>query len=149
MLFPAVLHRLALRIGNLLRIGWWRLARPRIAGVSVIAQDGQGRVLLIRQTYGPGEWTLPGGGVRSGEPPIEAAAREFAEELDCRVVDLRLIRVNAENLYGATNVVHLFVGALAGEPRPDGREVAEARLFARDALPADISGGALDRLALL
>ena len=45
MLIPAPVHRLALRVGNVLRIGWWRLARPHVHGVSVIARDEAGRGL--------------------------------------------------------------------------------------------------------
>ena len=148
MLIPAPVHRLALRVGNVLRIGWWRLARPHIHGVCVIARDEAGRVLLIRQTYGPRHWVLPGGGVRRNEPAADAAAREFAEELGCPVTDLRLLRVLEEPLYGATNIVHLFAATLAGEPRPDGREVAAAQLFAPDALPP-VSPRTRARLRLL
>ncbi|WP_347302047.1 NUDIX domain-containing protein [Croceibacterium sp. TMG7-5b_MA50] len=145
---PAPLHRLALRVGHHLRVAWWRLRRPTIHGVSVIARDADGRVLLIRQTYGPRQWILPGGGVRHGEAPAAAAAREFAEELGCPLTGLTLVRVLEEPLHGATNVVHLFTGTLAGEPRADRREVATHRLFALDALPA-VSARTQDRLALL
>lgn len=148
MLIPAPLHRLGLRIGHRLRIGWWRLARPTIHGVSVIAEDGEGRVLLIRQTYGPRHWVLPGGGVRRGEPPARAAAREFAEELGCPLAGLVLLRVLEEPLHGATNVVHLFTATLAGTPQPDGREVAEMQLFRMDMLP-HLSPRTAARLALL
>ena len=143
-----MLHRLALRVGNVLRIGWWRLARPHIHGVSVIARDGAGRVLLIRQTYGSRDWVLPGGGVRRNEPFADAAAREFCEELGCPLIDLRLLQVTEEDLHGATNIVHLFAATLAGEPRPDRREVAAAQLFAPDALPP-ISARTRARLAQL
>ncbi|KHL26486.1 hypothetical protein PK98_08730 [Croceibacterium mercuriale] len=148
MLIPASLHRLALRVGHVLRIVRWQLARPRIHGVSVIARDGEGRVLLIRQTYGPRHWVLPGGGVRRNEPVTDAAAREFKEELGCPVTDLCLLQVREEPLHGATNVVHLFTASLAGEPRPDRREVGAAQLFALDALPS-VSPRTRARLRLL
>lgn len=148
MLIPAPLHRLALRVGNALRVGWWHLARPRIHGVSVIARDDAGRVLLIRQTYGPRQWVLPGGGLRGGEPPIEAAAREFQEELGCPLAGLSLLRVLEEPLHGATNVVHLFTATLAGQPQPDGREVAAAQMFPLQRLP-QVSPRTRERLALV
>jgi 8-oxo-dGTP pyrophosphatase MutT (NUDIX family) len=147
-LIPAPVHRVALRVGNVLRIGWWRLARPHIHGVCVIARDEAGRVLLIRQTYGTPDWVLPGGGVNRNEPFGDAAAREFQEELGCPVTDLRLLKVTQEDLYGATNTVHLYAATLAGEPRPDRREVAAAQLFALDDLPP-ISWRTRSRLALL
>lgn len=145
---PARLHRLALRLGHRLRILWWQMARPRIHGVCVIARDGEGRVLLIRQTYGLDEWLLPGGGVGRGEDPAAAATREFMEELGSPLTDLTALQVLEEPLYGATNVVHLFTARLAGTPQADGREVATARLFALDALP-QVSPRTQARLALL
>ena len=38
---------------------------------------------------------------------------------------------------------------LAGEPRPDQREVIAAQLFPLDALPPDLGRRAMERLALL
>lgn len=55
-------------------------ARPWLAvGVVVIAE---GRVLLIKRDRPPGmgQWTLPGGGVDTGETLAAAAAREVLEE---------------------------------------------------------------------
>ena len=38
-------------------------------------------MLLVRHTYGPRAWDLPGGAIKRGEPPIDAARREMDEEL--------------------------------------------------------------------
>lgn len=146
---PAPLHRSVLRIGHRVRIAWWRWRRRCRLGVSIIARDDAGRVLLVRQSYGSGGWHLPGGGMRVGEEPTAAAAREFGEELRCAIADLQLLDVREEHLHGGRHRVHLVVGRLIGAPRPDGREVVEARLFAPDALPADTGRRARKRLALL
>jgi ADP-ribose pyrophosphatase YjhB (NUDIX family) len=56
------------------------LFHPTVFGATAIAEDGQGRVLLVRQSYAQG-WRLPGGGVNKGEPPELAVVRELEEEV--------------------------------------------------------------------
>ncbi|WP_405832465.1 NUDIX domain-containing protein [Streptomyces sp. NBC_00105] len=51
-------------------------------GVVIVAQDGQGRIALIRHTvplHGS-ILTIPGGGIEDGEDPLAAAQRELEEE---------------------------------------------------------------------
>lgn len=55
------------------------MARAR-AAAGVLFFDEDGRVLLVRASYRPG-WDIPGGYLRPGETPSQAAAREVAEEL--------------------------------------------------------------------
>lgn len=148
-LIPPGVHRAGLRLAHALRRRWWCLARPTLDGVSVAAFDGEGRVLLVRHSYGTGRWSLPGGGLRGGEDPKVAAAREFAEELGVAAADLAPVAVLNEDLHGAVNRVHMFSGRLAGAPRPDGREVIEARTFALDALPEPRSATVAARLSRL
>jgi ADP-ribose pyrophosphatase len=54
--------------------------------VAVLAMDADGQVLLINQyrhPIGEYEWELPAGLLDvAGEPPLEAAKRELAEEVD-------------------------------------------------------------------
>jgi 8-oxo-dGTP pyrophosphatase MutT (NUDIX family) len=50
------------------------------AAAGVLFFDEVGRVLLVRPSYRPG-WDIPGGYLRPGETPTEAAAREVSEEL--------------------------------------------------------------------
>lgn len=47
-----------------------------------------GSALLVRERHADGSpfWTLPGGGVHSGESTVTAVERELAEELRCRAV---------------------------------------------------------------
>jgi ADP-ribose pyrophosphatase YjhB (NUDIX family) len=147
-LIPAPLHRLALRVAHRLRKPWRRLTGTAGGGVSVIGADGDGRVLLVRHGYGSGKWSLPGGGLGKGEDPEACARREMREELGCELEDVVLVASFEETHYGAVHRAYVFTARFSGEPRPDGREVMEARWFARDALPEGLAAPARRRLLL-
>lgn len=140
-LVPAPMHRVALRLAHRLRKRWWRMRRPLILGCRVLALDGDGRVLLIRHSYGSPNWMLPGGGVRRKEASIAAALRELREETACRLEEPREVAMFVESLFGAANQVHVIAGRATGAPRADGREVVEARFFPLDQLPDNLAGG--------
>jgi 8-oxo-dGTP pyrophosphatase MutT (NUDIX family) len=148
-LIPAPLHRLGLRLAHRGRRQWLGWHGGIVTGCSVIALDEDQRVLLVRHSYGKGLWSFPGGGVRSSEEPHLAARREFAEELGCALDGLRHLGTQEEPFHGATNVVHIFAGQLAGSPCVDGREILEYRMFAASELPAACSVTVASRLALL
>jgi 8-oxo-dGTP diphosphatase len=60
--------------------GWFR------RGVKAIITSGSA-VLLVKERHNDGThfWTLPGGGVRSGESHAKALRREMREELNCEI----------------------------------------------------------------
>jgi 8-oxo-dGTP pyrophosphatase MutT (NUDIX family) len=124
----------------------WRLFRPRLDGVRVLAIDSAGRVLLVRHSYGTPRWMAPGGGLRPGEDPILAAGRELAEETGCRLSAAQLLEVRSETLHGAVNVVRVVAGRCTGIPQPDGREIRAARFFAPGELPPDLPRSQRERL---
>jgi ADP-ribose pyrophosphatase YjhB (NUDIX family) len=138
-LIPAPLHRRLYRVAYWARSLWWRTLRPTIHGCRVVALDKAGRVLLIRQSYGPSHWTTPGGSIERGEDPVATAVRELSEETGCALRDARRVAELLERPMGAFNIVHVVVGRADGAARPDGREVDEAGWFALDALPPDVS----------
>jgi ADP-ribose pyrophosphatase YjhB (NUDIX family) len=105
----------------------------------VVVLDGEGRVLLVRHSYGSDRWAPPGGGIGRREDPLPAAARELREETGCVLRNARLLTVSAEQVFGQSNIVHIVLGRTDDEPRPDGREIVEARFFAVDALPEPMS----------
>ena len=138
-LIPAPLHRTGLRLAHAVRRRWWRLTGTRLNGCRVFAFDEAGRILLIRHSYGSGNWMLPGGGIARGEEPLAAAMRELREECSCTLNQPRLFAVAEEPLYGTINRVHLVTGQAIGTPLGDGREVIELAFFAPDALPERLS----------
>ena len=127
---------------------WWAVRRPRHRGALVCVRVGPG-VLLVRQSYRRA-WTLPGGGVRPGEPPEAAARRELLEELGLPAPVLHHAAVLHGTWEGQRDEVHVFELPLDLLPplRPDNREVVAARLFTPDELPGlKLSGPARDYLA--
>jgi 8-oxo-dGTP pyrophosphatase MutT (NUDIX family) len=50
-----------------------------VVAALVFIRQGDG-ILLVRQSYGAGYWSLPGGVVKAGESIEEAARREVREE---------------------------------------------------------------------
>ncbi len=128
---------------------WGRLPRPVtrvlvgvvsssfVLGSQPIVQRADGRILLVRQTYGRG-WATPGGFVDRGEHPVDGAVREVREEVGLEVIvtgeartffeiDRRLVQVM---------VPMAPVSEAAAEAvRPTSAEIADARWFRLDALP--------------
>lgn len=148
-LIPAPLHRQLYRLAYRARGHLRRLTGRPTAGVAVLARDDAGRVLLVRHSYGSGRWALPGGGRGRAEDPEHCARREVREELGCELADIELVEVAEGRMQGAPNTSHIFTARLVGEPRPDGRELIEARWFALDDLPEEmvrLSRFQIDRL---
>lgn len=127
---PARLHRALLPLAFTIRETWRRWRGAPIAGCAVVIENSAGHILLVRHSYGPRGWSLPGGGIASDEDPREAALREIEEELGLRLAEIEKIAVLAEEVYGSLLSAHLFTARTDLQPRPDGREVIEAAFFA-------------------
>ncbi|MDR6867938.1 ADP-ribose pyrophosphatase YjhB (NUDIX family) [Microbacterium resistens] len=85
----------------------------RVAAYAVITGD-DGRVLLARWTEGRrASWTMPGGGLESGEDPEDAVRREVREETGYKVVVDELLGIHSRVIpagqrvtQGATTPLH-------------------------------------------
>jgi ADP-ribose pyrophosphatase YjhB (NUDIX family) len=130
-----------------MRHSWRRWRKVPIAGVSVIITNLGGDVLLLRHSYGPDVWGLPGGGINRGEEPEAAARREVREELGIELARLEPIGTLEEVLSGSPHTAHLFAAICNQHPRPDGREVVEARFFPSHSLPEPLGRTTRARIA--
>lgn len=135
--FPNVQYRLARY--------WWRLRRPVTRGARVILSNDAGHICLVRHSYGSG-WYLPGGGVKRGEVPEEAAHREVWEELRVEVDQLRLVGTYTSTAEAKRDTISVFLARARGCPARDGTEVAEWGWFGPTDLPAGTSPGTRRRL---
>jgi NAD+ diphosphatase len=129
------LYRLAYR---LMQVRTILLRRPG-RGVKCLLTHGD-ELLLVRHTYGPrGTWQLPGGLARRGEQPVLTASREMGEELglrDLRLRELRTLEMRLEHMVVHLTAVHAELAGPTVAPNPV--EIADARWFALDDLPAPL-----------
>lgn len=136
---PATLHRWLLPIAHKVRHRWRRWRGTPLKGCSVILTNLSGDVLLLRHSYGPDEWSLPGGGIGAREDPEAAARREIREELGLDMGTLEALGAFEEVISGSPHTAYLYTSVASAHPEPDGREVIEARFFPSHSLPEPLS----------
>ena len=136
------LHLLALAVFRRLP-GWARrrVVRVLAPGVTVgsicVIERSDGALLLVRQSYRR-SWGIPGGLLKKGERPEDAARREVFEEVG---LDIELIGEPAVVVDPVPRRVDLVFRARPvgdrAEPvaTPMSPEITEARWFAPDQLP--------------
>jgi 8-oxo-dGTP pyrophosphatase MutT (NUDIX family) len=123
------------------------------AGVGVVIEDDQGRILL-EQRCDNGMWGLPGGGIEPGESILDTAVREVKEEtgLDIRIKGLLGVYSDpAEGrivTYPDNGDVAQLVDTVLIAKRMAGRltmsrESLELDFFHPDALPTNIAPPAM------
>lgn len=132
------------RFLNIARTIFWWITRPVIVGVRVIlARDGQ--ILLVRHTY-EDLWFMPGGGVKRGETLEAAARREAREEVGAAIDGLRLLGMYSHLKANKTDHIAVFEADRFIINKGTSGEIAEARWFPLDSLPANISPGQRRRI---
>ncbi|GAT69414.1 NUDIX hydrolase [Planomonospora sphaerica] len=106
--------------------------------VTAVISDDEGRFLLV-EDIDTGRWMLPGGAVDPGEGPADALVREMREELGVEVEPTAVLGVfggpefvaeyrNGDQVAYVATVFACRI--VAGEPVPDGEEVARFRFAA-------------------
>jgi 8-oxo-dGTP pyrophosphatase MutT (NUDIX family) len=135
---PLTLRRLGYRLAFRGLQVFWFLARPTKQGVKCVVTDGD-RVLLVRHTYGRRSWDVPGGSIKRRESPLSAARREMSEELGLDGADWTEIGELRGRADHRRDTIHCFRVELSAPTLTiDAGELAAARWFPRDELPADL-----------
>jgi 8-oxo-dGTP pyrophosphatase MutT (NUDIX family) len=123
-----------------------RILRGKTLGARIAVFDAQNRILLVRHTYAPG-WILPGGGVERGETLRKAALRELVEEGGIIAQELSLHGMfSNEAIFPGDHVACYIVRKFEQQHWKPDLEIAEAKFFALDGLPSDITGGSKRRI---
>ena len=110
------------------------LPRHVVVVLVFIRQDD--RILLVRQDYGSGYWSLPGGSMEHGESIEEAAIREVKEETSLDVQITRVVGLYAkpeEEAIAITLEAEVTGGTLQAD-----NEIGECRFFPVNQLPHPI-----------
>lgn len=98
-----------------------RLYGLRDRATAVVNRDG---CLLVVRDRGFRHFSLPGGGVHSGERPIDAAVRELKEETGLQAVSVApLFQCTTSDIFNTYHVYHIEA---EGELRIDPHELGEA-----------------------
>ena len=102
-------------------------------GILPFLEDDQ--VILVRQyryVFGENQrWEMPTGGVRSGEPLLEAARRELREEIGYDARELRPISTYYPSKSVVHEIAHLYLGTglVPAGDAPDDTEFLEVASF--------------------
>lgn len=147
-LIPAPLHRRLLPLAHRLRHRWRVWRKVPLAGCNVVVQRIDGAILLVRHSYGPGSWCLPGGGLNRGEEPEGGARRELREEVGIAVDRMVPVGEIREVISGSPHTAYVFHCMTDATPRIDAREILEARFFPTHSLPEPLSAITRRRLEL-
>src|SRR5438067_5522961 len=111
------------------------VAYPRVSP-AMMALVTRGRELLLARAhrFPPGRYSALAGFVEPGETIEDCIRREVKEEVG---IDVDCLRYFASQSWAFPHSLMIAFTAeyAGGELRPDGREIAEARWFAPDALP--------------
>ena len=140
---------LALRLADATRRLVWRIAGPRTIGVRGLIVDDEGRVLLVRHSYGRPAWHLPGGGVKRRESLLQALRRELKEEVGIELDNQpKLLGAYSNMREGKSDHIAVFV---VDQWRRDhdahDNEIAAAEFFGPGDLPETATPGTRRRLA--
>ncbi len=104
------------------------------AGVIVVNDENQ--ILLLNHVLRPKSgWGIPGGFLKAGEQPAEAARREIFEETGLKISNVQFIEARTIKRH----VEFIFSAAANGAAPTLSREIFDARWFALYEIPAEIN----------
>jgi FlaA1/EpsC-like NDP-sugar epimerase/8-oxo-dGTP pyrophosphatase MutT (NUDIX family) len=128
---------------------YFLIRRPMTLGARAVVINEKDEVMLVRHRYEPG-WQLPGGGVESGESPVEALRRELIEEAGIRILDVTGFLgsyFNSEVSRRDHVLVYLVRDFEVMPGAQISHEIGENGFFPFDQLPKETTAGTRRRIA--
>ena len=127
----------------------WARASRGMAAAAVIL-DEQGRVLLVKHSYGKLNWEIPGGAAERDEGPTETALREVLEETALVVTADRLTGVYYEPQGTGREALHFVFRCHPVDsesvPQAGDAEITACGYWSINALPRPISDFTVRRI---
>jgi 8-oxo-dGTP pyrophosphatase MutT (NUDIX family) len=118
----------------------------KLMGAAAVILNDEGRILLVKHSYGKLNWELPGGLSEKNESAEETAKREVVEETALEVSVGRLTGI----YYEPSNDMHhfVFLCQVTGNqfPQIGSSEILECEYYRIDDLPRPISDFTLQRI---
>ncbi|MBD2869314.1 NUDIX hydrolase [Paenibacillus arenilitoris] len=118
----------------------------KLMGAAAIILDSDGRVLLVKHSYGKLNWDLPGGKSEADESAQETARREVQEETGLEVEVGPLTGIYYDPHYDMHHFVFLSSNANDQVPIPSSPEILECGYFSIDDLPTPMSDFTYNRI---
>ena len=119
-------------------------------GAAAAIFDDDGRILLVRHSYGRKNWELPGGVAESGESPEQTAVREVAEETGLIVVPERVTGIYSEPGHRLGPAMHFVLRCRRepadAEPQIASDEIIDLSWVEPSSLPRPISDFTIRRI---
>ena len=114
----------------------WATRRYDLGVGAAVVRDG--RILLVQEAAGPyaGTWSFPKGLVEPGETADMAVLRELREETGLEGHVLGIVGLRTRSRPDFTSLFIVFRVDASGEPRPDLKEVSQARFFSAEEVAA-------------
>jgi 8-oxo-dGTP diphosphatase len=119
--------------------------RSRLGAAAVIFHP-DGRLLLVRHSYGRRNWELPGGGRQANESAEQAVLREVREEVGVEAVVERLCGIYYEPEMDQHHFAFVCRMPDGATPRATSAELLACEYWPPDKLPRPISDFTLRRI---
>lgn len=115
-------------------------------GSAAVILNELGHVLLVKHSYGPLNWELPGGGSDDNESPTENALREVLEETGLIVSAVQLTGIYHVEQNDSLGFVFLCKVESGTAAICDPAEITDMDYWPVDALPRPISDWTIQRI---